>query len=71
MCVGSVSGDDHIMPLVIVQWVVTVSLQQAWPIPQVKHIVDKAGREEAQQMSLLVYICVCVVAICLFIFPDY
>lgn len=79
VCVGSISRDDHIMPLVIVQWVVTVPLQQTWPVPQVKHIVDEPGREEAQQMNtsgfvcLSVYICECVFvfAIYLFFFPGW
>lgn len=42
MCVGGVPGDDHIVPLVIVQGVVAVSLQQTWPIAQVKDVVDES-----------------------------
>lgn len=47
MRVGDIACDDHVVPLVIVQWVVTVPLQQTWPIPQVEHIVDEPAREGA------------------------
>lgn len=44
MRVGSVPCDDHIVPLVVVQRVVAVPLQQAGPVPQVEHVVDEPGR---------------------------
>lgn len=44
--VGGIARDDHVVPLVVVQWVVAVSLQQAGPVPQVEHIVDEPGRRE-------------------------
>lgn len=41
VCVGGVPGDDHVVPLVVVQRIVAVPLQQARPVPQVKHVVDE------------------------------
>lgn len=43
MRVGSVPRDDHVVPLVVVQRVVAVPLQQAGPVPQVEHVVDEPG----------------------------
>lgn len=52
MRIGSVPRDDHVMPLVIVQRVVAVPLQQTRPVAQVKHVVDEAEeREEAHRMN--------------------
>lgn len=51
MRVGSVPCDDHIVPLVVVQRVVAVPLQQAGPVPQVEHVVDEPGGEEAKQIQ--------------------
>lgn len=50
MRVGSVPRDDHVVPLVVVQRVVAVPLQQAGPVPQVEHVVDEPGGEDAQQI---------------------
>lgn len=41
--VGGVARDDHVVPLVVVQLVVAVPLEQAGPIPQVKDVVDEPG----------------------------
>lgn len=70
VCVGSVPRDDHVVPLVVVQWVVTVPLQQTRPIPQVKHVVDEPGREEAQQRFVSVYLLACGCRISLSILSD-
>lgn len=70
VCVGSVPRDDHVVPLVVVQWVVTVPLQQTRPIPQVKHVVDEPGREEAQQRFVSVYLLVCGCRISVSILSD-
>lgn len=43
VCVGGVPGDDHVVPLVVVQRIVAVPLEQARPVPQVKHVVDETG----------------------------
>lgn len=61
--VGGVPRDDHIVPLVVVQWVVAVPLQQTRPVPQIKHVVDEPGREAAdnnQSFSVDPCVCVCV-----------
>lgn len=70
VCVGSVPRDDHVVPLVVVQWVVTVPLQQTRPIPQVKHVVDEPGREEAQQRFVSVYLLACGCRISVSILSD-
>lgn len=46
VCVGGIPCDDHIVPLVVIQWVVTVSFQQTGPVPQVEHVVDEPGSKE-------------------------
>ena len=74
--VGDVPCDDHVMPLVIIQWVVAVPLQQAGSIPQVEHIVDKPGQEEAREQRVKVRLCMfffceCVFVCVCFIFPLY
>lgn len=51
--VGRVPRDNHIVPLVIIQRVFAVPLQQTRPIPQVKDVVDEAGREEEEQTNTL------------------
>lgn len=47
-CVGVavVSGDGHIVPLVVVQRPVTFALDEVWPISEVKDIVDVSAREK-------------------------
>lgn len=35
-----VPGDDHVVPLVVVERFVGVSLHQRRPVPQVEHIMD-------------------------------
>lgn len=53
MRVCSVPCDDHVVPLVIVQWVVAVPFQQTGPVPEVKHVVDKPGEQIRPGVSRL------------------
>lgn len=55
--VGSVPRDDHIVPLVVVQRVVAVPLQQAGPVPQVEHVVDEPGGEIQTHRNVSLNIC--------------
>lgn len=43
MRVGGVARDDHVVPLVVIELVVAVPLEQAGPIAQVEDVVDKPG----------------------------
>lgn len=43
MRVGGVARYDHIVPLVVVELVVCVPLQQAGPVTQVEDVVDEPG----------------------------
>lgn len=43
MRVGGVARDDHVVPLVVVELVVCVPLQQAGPVAQVEDVVDEPG----------------------------
>lgn len=38
--VARVPGHHHVVPLVVIDWLVRVPLHQGWAVPQVKHIVD-------------------------------
>lgn len=67
MRVGSVPRDDHVMPLVVVQRVVAVPLQQTRPVPQVEHVVDEAGQRERERGSTSeehVRVCRCIICMC-------
>lgn len=65
MRVGSVPRDDHVMPLVVVQRVVAVPLQQTRPVPQVEHVVDEAGqRERGSTSEEHVRVCRCIICMC-------
>lgn len=65
MRVGSVPRDDHVMPLVVVQRVVAVPLQQTRPVPQVEHVVDEAGqRERGSTSEEHVRVCLCIICMC-------
>lgn len=46
VCVGGVPRDNHVVPLVVIERVVAVPLQQARPVPQVKHVVDETGKAQ-------------------------
>lgn len=39
--VRGVSRDDHVVPLIVVERVVAVALQQTRPVAQVEHVVDE------------------------------
>lgn len=55
MCVGGVPGDHHVVPLVVVQRIVAVPLQQARPVPKVKHIMDETRRAQCDsQREILI-----------------
>lgn len=43
MRVGGVTRDDHVVPLVVIELVVTVPLEQAGSVPQVEDIMDEPG----------------------------
>lgn len=42
-----VTGDDHIMPLVVMQDPVAVALDDIGAVPKVKHVVDVPDRQIA------------------------
>lgn len=41
--VGGVARDDHVVPLVVIELVVAVPLEQAGPVAQVEDVVDEPG----------------------------
>ena len=63
--VGDVACDDNVVPLVVIQRVFTVPLQQTRPIPQVEHIVDKPGMNKAgdEHIRVCLSLCVCVCSV--------
>lgn len=55
MCVGGVPRDNHIVPLVVIQRIVAVPLQQARPVPKVKHIMDETEKAQCDsQREILI-----------------
>lgn len=44
--VVGVSGDDHVVPVVVVEWLVGVAFDQVGPIPQVGHVVQVTAIEQ-------------------------
>lgn len=51
MRVGGVTRNDHIVPLVVIELVVTVPLEQAGSVPQVEDVVDKSGGEAQEDTN--------------------
>lgn len=46
MGVAVVSGDGHIVPLVVIQCPVTFALDEVGPISKVKNVVDVSARRK-------------------------
>lgn len=46
--VVSVPGDDDVVPVVVVEWLVGVAFDEVGAISQVGHIVQVAGREKTR-----------------------
>lgn len=46
MEVVGVSGDDHVVPVVVVERLVGVAFDQVGPIPQVGHVVQVTAIEQ-------------------------
>lgn len=46
VCVAVVSGDGHIVPLVVVQCPFTFALNEVGPVSKIKNIVDVSAREQ-------------------------
>lgn len=48
-CVGVavVSGDSHIVPLIIIQWPFTFSLDEIGPVSKIKNIVDVSAMRKS------------------------
>ena len=50
--VAGVPGHHHVVPLVVVQWLVRVALHQRRPVAQVEHVVDVANETEGEGLEL-------------------
>lgn len=51
MGVAVVSGDGHIVPLVVIQCPFTFALDEIGPISKVKNIVDVSAREKLLRIT--------------------
>lgn len=47
--VVGVSGDDHVVPVVVIQRLVRVAFDQVGSVPQVGHVVQITGMERGEE----------------------
>ena len=52
VCVAVVSGDGHIVPLVVIQCPVTFPLDEVRPISKIKNIVDISAKQREMVSNL-------------------
>lgn len=52
MLIAVVSGDDHVVPLVVMQSSVTVAFNEVRPVTKVKHVMDVPEEREKENSCL-------------------